>query len=237
MSCGVVAAALCITKARRHRALVTLVLTTTAIALIIALYNLKPDSANGRLLIWSATLDMIAQKPLFGWGAGAFKAHYMDFQAAWLMRHPGSKAAMLADNVPVAYNEYLNLLACYGLVGLAIFAAVAMWLVTNCLHKPSCCKKSALLVLLAIAVMSMSSYPLTYATSWTAIGLSFIPFVKPRRFKPGIVTNSRKQPCRNRRGDNRGIHPRIAPLEQAVAVGAHTASAARLRQSNTLAWR
>ncbi len=188
MSCGVVAAALCITKARRHRALVTLVLTTTAIALIIALYNLKPDSANGRLLIWSATLDMIAQKPLFGWGAGAFKAHYMDFQAAWLMRHPGSKAAMLADNVPVAYNEYLNLLACYGLVGLAIFAAVAMWLVTNCLHKPSCCKKSALLVLLAIAVMSMSSYPLTYATSWTAIGLSFIPFVKPRRFKPGIVT-------------------------------------------------
>lgn len=187
MSCGVVAAALCIIKTRRHRALVTLVLTTTAIALVIALYNLKPDSANGRLLIWNATLDMIAQKPLFGWGANAFKAHYMNFQATWLMHHPGSKAAMLADNVPVAYNEYLNLLACYGLAGLITCAAVAVWLIRNRYRKPSRSKTSALLVLLAIAVMSLSSYPLTYALTWVAIGLSLVPFAKPYRFKSGVL--------------------------------------------------
>lgn len=180
-------AAMCIIKARRHHALATLALTTTAIALVIALYNLKPDSANGRLLIWSATLDMIAQKPLFGWGAGAFKAHYMDFQAAWLMRHPGSKAAMLAGNVPVAYNEYLNLLVCYGLAGLATCAAGAMWLIRSGYRKPSRSKTSALLELLAIAVMSLSSYPLTYALTWVAIGLSLVPFAKPYRFKSGFL--------------------------------------------------
>ena len=187
MSCGAVIAALCIIKARRHRVVATLTLAIMAVALAVALYHLKPDSANGRLLIWSATLDMIAQKPLFGWGAGAFKAHYMDFQAAWLMRHPGSKAAMLAGNVPVAYNEYLNLLVCYGLAGLATCAAGAMWLIRSGYRKPSRSKTSALLELLAIAVMSLSSYPLTYALTWVAIGLSLVPFAKPYRFKSGFL--------------------------------------------------
>ncbi|MCH8495786.1 MAG: O-antigen ligase family protein [Balneolales bacterium] len=40
----------------------------------IALYQLKPDSVNGRLLIWKVTSDMITDHPLTGVGVGQFQS-------------------------------------------------------------------------------------------------------------------------------------------------------------------
>ncbi|MDR2286914.1 MAG: O-antigen ligase family protein, partial [Prevotellaceae bacterium] len=52
-----------------------------AIAGMTGLYFLKKDSADGRLLIWQTTWNMIKDKPLTGHGYGAFNAQYMLYQA------------------------------------------------------------------------------------------------------------------------------------------------------------
>jgi len=47
--------------------------------LITGLYFYKKDSANGRLLIWRCSWEMIKDKPLTGYGHGGFKANYMNY--------------------------------------------------------------------------------------------------------------------------------------------------------------
>jgi O-antigen ligase len=88
--------------------------TCIAVALITlcaAFYLFKKDSADGRLLIWRCTLDMVTDKPVFGHGQGAFQAKYMHYQADYFNAHPDSRYADLADNVLHPFNEYLLLLA------------------------------------------------------------------------------------------------------------------------------
>jgi tetratricopeptide (TPR) repeat protein len=87
------------------------------------LYFLKKDSADGRLLIWRCSWEMIKENPVkgLGYGQGGFKAHYMNYQAKYFEAHPDSKQAMLADNVNRPFNEYLLLLVNYGLFGLLVF--------------------------------------------------------------------------------------------------------------------
>ena len=57
------------------------------VVLIVFLYFLKRNSADGRLLIWICCLNMIAIKPWFGFGSGGFEAHYMDYQAQFFHRN------------------------------------------------------------------------------------------------------------------------------------------------------
>ena len=86
----------------------------------VALYQMKKDSADGRLLIARNTLAMIAERPLMGWGTGGWDARYMHCQADYFTRHPDSPYAMLADDVGYPYNEFLYVAAEQGLVGLLL---------------------------------------------------------------------------------------------------------------------
>ncbi len=87
------------------------------IILLVGLYFLKKDSANGRILIWQCSVHMIADKPLFGHGMDGFQREYMLYQAEYFRNHPNSSFAMLADIVKHPFNEYLLFLVEYGLVG------------------------------------------------------------------------------------------------------------------------
>jgi O-antigen polymerase len=55
------------------------------------LYYQKNDSANGRLLIWEVSSEMIKAKPLFGHGYDSFQAKYMDYQAEYFKRNTNSR--------------------------------------------------------------------------------------------------------------------------------------------------
>lgn len=66
---------------------------------LLFLFMLKQDSTNGRVLIWTNAARMIADKPLLGWGANGFSAHYMLYQAAYFTKFPHSEYADLADNI------------------------------------------------------------------------------------------------------------------------------------------
>lgn len=69
-----------------------------------------------RPAIWEGTLGMIAQRPWLGWGKGAFFIFYPEYriQDYWLTKSP-------TDLTVHAHNEFLQILAETGIIGLAVF--------------------------------------------------------------------------------------------------------------------
>ncbi|MDR0574022.1 MAG: O-antigen ligase family protein [Tannerella sp.] len=139
------------------------------------LYFLKKDSADGRLLIWRCSLEMVKDKPLFGHGYGGFKAGYMNYQAEYFEHHPDSKYTILADNVNRPFNEYLLLLVNSGLFGLMVLILVfyRLWQIFKYNRSKTLFDYISYLCLLSIAVFALFSYPLTYPFVWV-VGLSSI---------------------------------------------------------------
>lgn len=65
----------------------------------------------GRSQIWQANLDMIKDRPLFGWGYG----NYKKFRASYYQRYPA------ADTTAHAHNNFLQIWVDGGLIGLGAF--------------------------------------------------------------------------------------------------------------------
>lgn len=91
----------------------TILLSTT----ILGLYYFKKGSADGRLLIWKVSAEMISDKPVFGHGFDGFKKRYMDYQAARFKQNPDSKEALVAGDSNYAFNELIQLTVEHGLAG------------------------------------------------------------------------------------------------------------------------
>lgn len=122
------------------------------VGMLLGLYHYKKVSADVRLLIWRAGMEMFADAPLWGHGVASFPMKYMDYQGAWLERHPDSRFCVLADNNVQAFNEPLSLACEQGIVGCLLVAGlIAMALSgTRSGFRP---------VLLALGVFSCFSYP------------------------------------------------------------------------------
>ena len=135
--------------------------------LFVGCYWLKKDSADGRLLIWRCSLEMVKDAPLWGHGIGSFEAHYMDYQAQYFAEHgQQGRYAMLTDNVKHPFNEYLGVLLNFGLVGWGVLAGLVVWLV-RCYRKQPCKEKRiAAYALLGVGTFSLFSYPFTYPFTW-----------------------------------------------------------------------
>lgn len=123
----------------------------------IGIFFLKKNSAIGRLLIWNNTLDMIADKPLFGYGSGGFRGNYMLYQADYFEQNPISPYSILADNVTQPFNEYLLLIVEYGIVGL-LFLLVTIFIIIKSSKQTTIYHLS----LLSIGIIACFSYPLHY---------------------------------------------------------------------------
>jgi len=138
--------------------------------LAVGSYFLKRDSADGRLLIWRCSWDLICQRPLLGWGPHGFMAHYMEAQARYLSAHPDSPAAMLADNVHQPFNEWLGIAVRYGLAGLTAIGLIVVFLFRcyrRSVDNPS--SRRAMLSLSAVSVFAFFSYPFTYPLVWLIV--------------------------------------------------------------------
>ena len=88
------------------------------------LYNLKKDSADGRVLIGMVSLRMINDAPVFGKGISGFRAEYMNYQADFFRKHPNSSCSTYADDVETPFNEFLKILIEQGIIGLLLFLCV-----------------------------------------------------------------------------------------------------------------
>lgn len=96
------------------------ILAILLIAGVFKLYSIRPESANGRLLVWKSTALMIADNPVAGVGAGQFAANYMHYQAKYFQNHNNTNELLLADNTIFAFNEFIRLTAEMGITGLLL---------------------------------------------------------------------------------------------------------------------
>ncbi len=109
-----------------------IILTVTVIgALSILLYLFKAKSAAGRLLILKITFNIIKEHPLWGVGYDKFKAVYNTFQSNYFLSNPDSVFTSLADNIYFPFNEYLNIWAELGIIGLILALIIAFLSVKN----------------------------------------------------------------------------------------------------------
>ncbi len=110
----------------RFRILVLYIVLILSIAAgVWGLYKLKQGSADGRLLMWQVSWEMVKDKPLLGWGSGGFEAHYGNYQAQWFKSGKGTQAQELVAGTPDApFNELVRVAVCYGLVGMVVVLLV-----------------------------------------------------------------------------------------------------------------
>ena len=102
---------------------VTVLVIITGVSAL-GLYAMKKGSSDGRLLIWKVTTNMIGQKPILGFGYNRFEANYLNFQADYLSKKGSESEALIADNSTRAFNEYLQLTAENGIIGLLLTLAI-----------------------------------------------------------------------------------------------------------------
>ncbi len=125
------------------------------------LYHLKPASADGRILVWKVLWTQFKEASIWGRGYNQVELKYAAWVIDWFEKGKGSKKEhLLADQVRVAYNEYLEIGVETGLVGLLLFAGMLLmvfrlWPQFGALKK----KSLAFGTLLALLACGLFSYP------------------------------------------------------------------------------
>ncbi|EFS31327.2 hypothetical protein BSGG_2027 [Bacteroides sp. D2] len=127
------------------------------IAIGIILFVIKKDSAVGRILIWSNTLELINDRPLLGYGPCGFTANYMSAQAVYFENNSESIYSQLADNIIMPFNDYLFIAVKYGIIGLLMCLVVAYFV-----FKESDKLELGHFCIISIGVFACFSYPLRY---------------------------------------------------------------------------
>ena len=94
--------------------------------LVTSIYILKKDSADGRILIWKNTLEIIVANPL-GIGIGNFPGYYGETQIDYFSSgHSSEREQFLADRSDYAFNEFLQITAEMGIIGFSLFLLVVV---------------------------------------------------------------------------------------------------------------
>ncbi len=89
--------------------------------------TIKRGSTAGRLLIWQVSSEHLADKPLTGFGYASFPSVYPGWQANYFESGKGTQEFRQdADNVGIAFNEYLNIYLETGVAGLTAFFGILL---------------------------------------------------------------------------------------------------------------
>jgi O-antigen ligase len=147
------------------------------------LYFQKRDSANGRLLIWKVSTEMVKDKPFWGHGYGAFKAEYMDYQAKYFKENPDSKFGFLADNVKHPFNELIKILVEFGLIGLSLLFAFIFFVLRVIKKSKSEFQALTLSGLAAFLIFAGFSYPSRYIAVWLLLAFYLLLLLPVKEFR------------------------------------------------------
>lgn len=144
-----------------YRIIASTVFFSIVIMVCTGLFYYKKESAEGRLLIWKISKDMVMKNPLFGNGSGSFETDYGKMQASYFLNNRASATEIqLADYVTCAYNEFLEILIELGVVGLLLFVGIFYFALTRRQNKNySKYHIAAKASLISLLVLSMVSYP------------------------------------------------------------------------------
>jgi len=105
-------------------------ISTTLIPILIFLFNLKPNSALGRVLIWEVSItELLLPNWFSGVGFGSYSWMYNRAQSVYFQSGNGSYfEGVLAGNVEHAHNEYLQFAIELGLPLFLLCLASLVWL-------------------------------------------------------------------------------------------------------------
>lgn len=165
----------------------TVIVVVCTIITLVALYFYKQDSADGRFLIWNVCIDMIKEKPLFGWGIDGFAAQYMNYQAEYFNSHPESSLTLLADETKNPFNEFIHISLLFGIPCALLFLGIIIWSMWYIHHTRMEYSPVLLSIVFVLFVWCMFSYPLDIPFVWLIIlfiVLSIITIKKDKTYTP-----------------------------------------------------
>lgn len=145
-------------RVHRYIAFLCCVLVTMIVACAsVLLFQMKADSANGRLFIWKTTCKVIADKPFFGYGPGAFSQVYGEKQSAYFASGNYTEQEERVAGAPeYAFNEFLQICVEGGIILLMLFLSLIVWGIGKGIANKETIACSGLISLL---IFSLSSYP------------------------------------------------------------------------------
>lgn len=126
------------------------------------LYFVRPDSADGRILIWRVSISMLTDNLpafLFGYGINGFSKYYMPAQARYFSAHPDCSFIPLAGDVFTPYNEFLHVAITFGIIGLIVVLFVLLSVFYAREHGSEDIAMKSLLI--SFVVFSCFSFPLS----------------------------------------------------------------------------
>lgn len=159
--------------------------------LSVALYKMKQNSSDGRLLVWKISTGMMMEKPE-GWGIGLFEKHYNLCQGEYFAAGNASEQEKyLASTVYMAYNDWLEHGAEAGWIGAIFITLFYVFLAVKAYRTQ---KLVALSIICAFMVMSLVNFIYATIQSWFIL-LCYAADVisnSSRSFHVGKVTNRSK---------------------------------------------
>jgi len=137
-----------------------------AISSCLGLYHFKKDSADGRLLIWEISLKAFSEKPFLGHGFNSYQYAFNEAKYEFFSKeNVDEKKIMLTGTTFTAFNEFIQILVEYGIIGLLLFVVLILITLNYILQIES--KKMRILCLSLICsfiVISSFSYPFRIVT-------------------------------------------------------------------------
>lgn len=127
------------------------------------LYDMKRDSAAGRLLVWKLSASMITERPL-GHGIGLFEREYNLHQADYFRSDKATdEERHSADFTAMAYNDYLEHGIEGGFIGMMLLIGFYSTMIMQAVRHR---QKENAAVITAFAVMSLTNFIYTSIHPW-----------------------------------------------------------------------
>ncbi len=175
------------------------------IILLTGLYFLKRDSADGRLLIWKVSTEMIADNPLFGVGWDRFPVMYNQYQSHYFNSGKGSEQEQyLADYVNYPFNELVGWTAEMGIMGIFLLLVIGgllfyIWRQKKKFGKIGPVDRLVLSLVVTWSVFAFFSYPsevpaltILGVLAFAALVTSFFRYSESISF--GFIPNANRLP-------------------------------------------
>lgn len=148
---------------RSYKYFVTLFFLVIIAGASIILYNIKRDSADGRLLIWKISTGMIIDRPQ-GYGYGLFDKYYNLHQAEYFEQGNGTETEKYHSGyVFMPYNDYIEQGIEGGIIGLVFLLLFYSIVIRKALHKQDYMSMS---IFSAFAVMSLTNFIYSSIQPW-----------------------------------------------------------------------
>lgn len=123
-------------------------------------YQLKKDSADGRLLIWKISSSIIQEHFITGTGDGSFPSVYGDAQEKYFKENKGTEHEKYIAGAPdYAYNEFIQIAAEHGIVGMLMILFIIAYSIYHLNHTDSTCRIPVFGAFVSLLTISFFSYP------------------------------------------------------------------------------